>query len=116
MADRYVVPTEDGWQVQKKGAQRASAKAATQAEAVERATEIVTNDGGGKVVVYGTDGKVRETHTVAAGDDVAPETTKATAKATGQGAKQTAQAAGQGAAKSAGKVADDVASTAKKDA
>ncbi|MCO5605580.1 hypothetical protein L7F22_059763 [Adiantum nelumboides] len=67
MADRYVVPTEDGWQVQKKGAQRASAKAATQAEAVERATEIVSKDGGGKVVVHGTDGKVRETHTVTPG-------------------------------------------------
>ena len=60
MADRYVVPTEDGWQVQKKGAQRASAKAGTQAEAVERATEIVSNDGGGQPIAA-----VEECHSVA---------------------------------------------------
>ena len=94
MADRYVVPTEDGWQVQKKGAQRASAKAATQAEAVERATEIVTKDGGGKVVVHGTDGKVRETHTVNGSTDSAPaEAAKATAKANAEGARAKGESA-----------------------
>ncbi len=68
MADRDVKPTDDGWQVLKKGAQRASAKAPTQVEAVARATEIVAKDGGGKVVVYGTDGKVRESQTVKSGE------------------------------------------------
>src|SRR3954468_21185578 len=117
MADRYVVPTEDGWQVQKKGAQRASAKAATQAEAVERATEIVSNDGGGKVIVHGTDGKVRETRTVAPSEDnTAVEAAKATTKANAESARATSESASDKASSSAKKVASDAAATAQKDA
>lgn len=117
MADRYVVPTEDGWQVQKKGAQRASAKAATQAEAVDRATEIVSKDGGGKVVVHGTDGKVRDTHNVASGEDnTTAEAAKATTKANAEGARAKAESASDKASSSAKKVGADAKATAQKDA
>jgi hypothetical protein len=64
MSDRHVVPVEDGWQVEKDHAQRASAKTATQAEAITRAAEIVANDGGGHVIIHGLDGRVRETRAV----------------------------------------------------
>ena len=111
MADRDVKPTDDGWQVLKKGAQRASAKAPTQVEAVARATEIVAKDGGGKVVVYGTDGKVREPQTVKSGeDDSTAEAAKNTAKATAAGASATGKAA---ADKAAGRRRDTVAADAK---
>jgi hypothetical protein len=80
MSDRHVVPAEDGWQVEKDHAQRPSAKTATQAEAVSRALEIVANDGGGEVVIHGTDGQVRETRTVEAGaQTTATEAAMATA-------------------------------------
>ncbi len=114
MADRDVKPTDDGWQVLKKGAQRASAKAPTQVEAVARATEIVSNDGGGKVVVYGTDGKVRESQTVQAGADTATEAPKNAAKATAAGARATGKAAADKAGKTAQAVSSDAKATGEK--
>ena len=67
MGDRHVVPGEKGWRVVKEGAQQASATTATQAEAVERAREIIANDGGGELVIHGQDGAIRESRTIAAG-------------------------------------------------
>jgi hypothetical protein len=61
-----VVAADNGWQVEKENARRASATAPTQAEAVERATQIVANSGGGRVIVHATDGKVRHTRAVEA--------------------------------------------------
>lgn len=66
MSDRHVVPGEKGWRVVKEGAQQASATAATQAEAVERAREIIAKDGGGELVIHGQDGTIRESRTIAA--------------------------------------------------
>lgn len=94
MSDRHVVPADDGWHVEKKGAQRASARAATQAEAIMRALEIVANDGGGDVVVHGVDGAVRETRAVAGNADVSTaDSAVVAAGAAANGVRQTASAA-----------------------
>lgn len=70
---RDVVRRPDGtWAVEKPGAQRASATAATQAEAVQRGTEILAKDGGGELRVHGTNGQVRDQRTVAPGNDPYP--------------------------------------------
>lgn len=70
---RDVVPHEDGtWAVTKPGSQRASAMAATQAEAIQRGTEILRNDGGGELRVHGMDGQIREQRTIAPGNDPYP--------------------------------------------
>lgn len=67
MTDRHVVPAGDGWRVEKEHAKRPSAKAATAAEAVSRATQIVSNEGGGRVVIHDRDGTVSENRDVTAG-------------------------------------------------
>ena len=68
---RTVGPHDAGdWQVKAPGAKRASTVAPTQAEAVERAREIVANlPGGGEVSVQGRDGKIRQAFTVPPGND-----------------------------------------------
>ena len=115
MADRHVVPVADGWHVEKDKAQRASAKVATRAEAVTRATEIISNDGGGRLVVHGSDGEVSETRTVEANaEDTAATAAKATASATATGAARTADAAAEKVGDTAEKVGQDTSTTAKK--
>ncbi|MEV4288585.1 DUF2188 domain-containing protein [Nonomuraea bangladeshensis] len=70
---RDVVQRPDGtWAVTKPGSERALHTAATQAEAVERARELLHRDGGGELRVHGTDGKVRDQRTIAPGNDPAP--------------------------------------------
>ena len=70
---RHVLPDPDGgWRVEKPGASRASAKADTQTEAIDRAREIVHNDGGGEILIHGRDGKIRAKDTVAPGNDPHP--------------------------------------------
>ncbi|MDD7967807.1 DUF2188 domain-containing protein [Actinomycetospora lemnae] len=74
-ADHHVVPPSDtGWMVTRRRGARRGAKARTQAEAIERATEILAQDGGGTVVVHGTDGKVRERRTVSERSTTTPST------------------------------------------
>jgi hypothetical protein len=115
MSDRHVVPVEDGWHVEKEHAQRASAKAPTQAEAIKRAVEIVANDGGGKVVVYGTNGQVREIRTVAAGDeDSAVDAVRTVASATAAGAKATGKNAASEVSHTAGGIIRDAERTGEK--
>lgn len=59
--DRYVVPNRDGgWRVVKEDHQRASAITRTQQQAIDRAREIVGNQGGGEVRVQGRDNRFRE--------------------------------------------------------
>lgn len=71
--DRSVVPNSDGgWDVKKAGASRASAHAETQAEAIDRAREIVHNAGGGEVQIHGRDGRIRDSDTVKPGNDPNP--------------------------------------------
>lgn len=70
---RIVKPNPDGgWDVAARGAQRASAHTDTQADAIDRAREIVTNLGGGEVEIRGTDGRIRDTRTVGGGNDPNP--------------------------------------------
>ncbi|MGB3604367.1 MAG: DUF2188 domain-containing protein [Gordonia sp. (in: high G+C Gram-positive bacteria)] len=70
---RHVVPgTNGGWDVKKPGASRASAHTDTQAKAVTRAKAIVSNAGGGEVRTHGRDGKIRNSDTVAPGNDPFP--------------------------------------------
>jgi len=72
--NRHVVPskTGDGWDVRKPGASRASAHTRTQAEAQDRARDIVRNAGGGEVRTHGRDGRIRDSDTVPPGNDPNP--------------------------------------------
>lgn len=71
--NRHVVPNPDGgWDVVAPNSQRASAHAATQGEAERRAKEIVGNLGGGEVVIHRPDGRIRDSDTVAPGNDPYP--------------------------------------------
>lgn len=72
-SDRHVVPNpEGGWDVEKPGASRASTHHDTQAEAIDRAREIVGNAGGGEVVIHRPDGRIRDSDTVFPGNDPNP--------------------------------------------
>lgn len=70
--NRYVVRDGKEWAVKKAGAQRASSKHGTQAEAVAAAKEIVRNAGGGEVPIQGRSGRFRNSDTVAPGNDPFP--------------------------------------------
>lgn len=70
---RHVVANpKGGWDVKKPGSPRASAHADTQKEAVSRARDIVRNQGGGEVRIHGRDGKIRDSDTIAPGNDPNP--------------------------------------------
>ena len=71
--ERHVVKSPDGgWDVKAPKADRASSHHKTQADAEQRAKEIVSNAGGGEVVIHGTDGKIRDKDTVPPGNDPNP--------------------------------------------
>lgn len=71
--ERHVVPNSDGgWDVRAPGADRASAHKVTQAEAIDRAREIVAKSGGGEVVIHGRDSRIRDSDTVPPGNDPNP--------------------------------------------
>ena len=70
---RHVVANpKGGWDVKKQGSSRASTHADTQQEAVARARDIVRNQGGGEVRIHGRDGKIRDSDTIAPGNDPNP--------------------------------------------
>ena len=70
---RHVVPGEDGnWKIVRPGGDRASGTAPTQGAAEKRAKEIVRNAGGGEVVIHRPDGTIRDSDTVAPGNDPFP--------------------------------------------
>jgi hypothetical protein len=65
---RYVQRREDGdWEVVKERHERASAIAGTQADAIDRAREIVGNAGGGELVIKDRHGHIRDSDTVSPG-------------------------------------------------
>lgn len=71
--DRHVVPDPDGgWNVRKPGASRSSSRHNTQQDAIDRARDIVGRAGGGEVVIHRRDGKIRDSDTVAPGNDPYP--------------------------------------------
>jgi hypothetical protein len=70
---RHVVKNPDGgWDVVAPGGQRRSGHADTQAEAERIAKQIVSNLGGGEVVIHRMDGTIRDSDTVAPGNDPNP--------------------------------------------
>lgn len=69
---RMVTRAGSDWAVKKPGASRASSIHSTQGEAIDRAREILTNNGGGELTVQGRDGKIRDSDTVAPGNDPSP--------------------------------------------
>lgn len=70
---RHVVPDPaGGWNVKAPNSQRVSAHTRTQAEAERRAKEIVGNLGGGEVIIHRPDGTIRDSDTVAPGNDPYP--------------------------------------------
>lgn len=71
--ERHVVRNpEGGWDVRAPGASRASAHLGTQADAIDRAREIVGNSGGGEVVIHRPNGLIRDSDTIAPGHDPHP--------------------------------------------
>ena len=60
------------WRITKEGAARVSDFAATQAEAERIAKDFAAGSGGGEVRIHGLDGKIRDSDTVAPGNDPCP--------------------------------------------
>ena len=72
-SNRHVVPSPGGgWDVKAPGAKRASSHHPTQASAERRAKQIVGNEGGGEVVIHRPNGQIRDSDTVAPGNDPNP--------------------------------------------
>lgn len=62
---RVVQRRDDGnWEVRKPGSDRASAVTSTQAEGINRARDILRNDGGGELQVRSLKGTIREQDTI----------------------------------------------------
>jgi transcriptional regulator with XRE-family HTH domain len=73
--ERHVMrDARGGWVVNKGSGDRMSSRHATQAEAIDRAREILQNTGGGELVIHGEDGRVRHSDTVSAGTDANSKT------------------------------------------
>jgi hypothetical protein len=71
--ERHIVRNpRGGWDIKKPGAGRSSAHLRTQAEAEARAKAILGGDGGGEAVVHGRNGRIRDSDTVAPGNDPVP--------------------------------------------
>ncbi len=71
--NRHVVPNpRGGWDVKAPGAERASSHHDTQAQAEQRAKEIVRNRGGGEVRIHRSNGRFRDSDTVDPGNDPNP--------------------------------------------
>lgn len=70
---RIVQRRPDGdWEVKKPGADRASAITSTQSTAIDRARDILGNDGGGELTIKGENGRIRDSDTVRPGNDPNP--------------------------------------------
>ncbi len=63
---------EGDYAVRRPDATRASDILDTQAEAIDRAREIVENAGGGEIVIHDRHGQIRDSDTVAPGNDPNP--------------------------------------------
>lgn len=71
MTNKRIVQKRDNgdWEVRRPGSNRASAVTSTQADGVNRAREILGNDGGGELQVRGLNGQIRAQDTIAPGND-----------------------------------------------
>ena len=70
--ERHVVPHGDDWAVKAPNADRASAVLPTQQDAIDRARDILRNDGGGELVIHRPDGSIRDSDTVPPANDPFP--------------------------------------------
>jgi Uncharacterized protein conserved in bacteria (DUF2188) len=70
--ERHVTKHGDDWQAIAPGADRASAIEPTQADAIDRARQIVQDLGGGEVVIHRPGGRIRDSDTVFPGNDPNP--------------------------------------------
>ena len=71
--ERHVTPHPDGgWQVTRPGADRAIARTETQAVGIDKARTLLSGDGGGEIVIHGRNGQIRDSDTVAPGNDPYP--------------------------------------------
>lgn len=60
------------WRIKKEGSERVSVYAPTQKVAEQLAKQYSANSGGGDVRIHGLDGKIRDSDTVAPGNDPNP--------------------------------------------
>ena len=63
---------KEKWGARKEGSQRISGYADTQKEAEQMAKKFCSGSGGGEVRIHGRDGKIRDSDTVAPGNDPCP--------------------------------------------
>ena len=71
--ERHVTPHPDGgWQVTRPGAGRAIARTDTQAAGTGKARTLLSGDGVGEIVIHGRNGQIRDSDTVAPGNDPDP--------------------------------------------
>lgn len=69
----HVVPNDDnGWAIKREGSSRASGFSPTQRGAEKKAKNLVTNGGGGEVVIHRRDGKIRDKDTMFPAKDPYP--------------------------------------------
>ena len=69
---RHVVPHKSGWAVKAPNSSRASSTHKTQAAAERRAKEILARIGGGEATIHDVKGRIRDSDTVAPGNDPSP--------------------------------------------
>ena len=74
MANYHVSKDKDTrkWNIQKEGGKRPSGSVDTQKEAELMAKQFSGNSGGGEVRIHGLDGRIRDSDTVAPGNDPFP--------------------------------------------
>ena len=71
--ERHIVPNPDGgWDVRSPGSERSSGHFERQSDAIDRAREILQNDGGGEAVIHNREGRIRDSDTVPPGGDPFP--------------------------------------------
>ena len=71
--NRHVVPRpEGGWAVKKPGESKPESVHRKQGSAEDRAKDQVRREGGGEVRIHGRDGRIRDSDTVAPGNDPSP--------------------------------------------
>ena len=71
--DRTVFRNNDGhWANKRNSASKAGSLHSTQTEAIQEATQMLKNTGGGELAVRGLDGKIRSKDAIAPGNDPNP--------------------------------------------
>ncbi len=77
MANRWVVPNPDGgWDIKGENAERSSGHFGRKSDAVDRAREIIRNDGGGELRIQNQQGRIIDSDTIAPGRESPRRDTK----------------------------------------